>query len=245
MERPCLNVGAGLMPRKPNQINADLYPGPNIDVTFDVCQTWPFEDNSIGAVRAIHILEHLPDPFAFFKEAWRVLAPDADYKCNLQLRLPYGASGDAIGDITHLRSWLPGSFSCFQPGYNRAVFNRQYDGWPAPFSVMSVYQRINPKLRWLVKPVIRRWGLPLLEFLWGGYVEMIVGMRALKKPDDVTRWQIRYEANSVPIAHCMYQYHYEGRDLEEGEPARMLFFGPGAEELQAASDGDYMKANKL
>ena len=235
MELPTLNVGAGLMPRKPNQINADLYPGENIDVVFDLCKApWPFDDNSIGAVRAIHVLEHLPDPLTFFKEAWRVLAPSDG--CNLQLRLPYGASGDAISDITHLKSWLPGSFGCFQPGYNRAVFNRQYDDWPAPFSVMSIYQRINPQLRWLAKPVIRYVGLQLLEFLWGGYVEMIVGMRALKTKDDVTRWTIRYQPNCVPVAHCMYQHDYEGRALEKGEPARMLFFGYGAEELQATSD---------
>ena len=222
------------MPRQPNQINSDIYPGENIDVIFDACKKWPFADNSIALVRSSHVLEHLLDPWNFFREAFRVLAPSD--QPNLQLRLPYGASGDGIGDLTHVRQWIPGSFCCFQPGYGASVYNMQHDSWDAPFSVMSIYQRVNPELRWLLKPVIRRWGVPLLRFLWGGYQELIVGMRALKKPDEIIKWKILYRANSVPVAHVIYQHEYEGRELGEHEKMRLRFFGEGAKELQALSD---------
>ncbi len=223
------------MPRQPNQINSDIYPGSNVDVIFDACKPWPFDDNSIGKVRSHHALEHLYDPQNFFKEAYRVLAP-SDEQFNLSLRLPYGASNDAIGDITHLRQWVPSSFCCFQPGYGASVYNQQHKDWAAPFAVVSVYQRINPGLRLLLKPLIRKIGVPLLDFLWGGYQEMIVGMKALKQPNEAVKWQVRNRANAVPIAHCIYQHEYEGRELREDEPLRMRFFGPGAKELQKQAD---------
>lgn len=232
-----LNIGAGMSLKSPGVINADLYPGPNIDVAFDATKSWPFPDDTFGTVVGVHVLEHLSDPMAFFREAWRVLAPSKT--CNLQLRLPYGPSGEGLGDLTHVRQWVPGSFCCFQPGYNQAVFNPQHNGWKYPFSVMSVYLRIDPALRWLLKPVIRRIGLPLVQFLWGGYCEMIVGMRALKTEADVLRWRMEHKANVVPVAYCMYEHEYKGRKLKEGEQPRLLFFGEGSKQMQRLSDAHF------
>ena len=223
------------MPRQPNQINSDIYPGDNVDVVFDACQPWPLEDNSIGHVRSHHVLEHLCEPKMFFKEAYRVLAPSDD-ECNVTLRLPYGASNDAIGDITHLRQWVPTSFACFQPGYGASVYNKQHNSWDAPFAVITIYQRINPQLRWLLKPIIRNFGVKIIEFLWGGYQEMIIGMKALKKPDEVARWQVRNRSATVPVARVMYHHEYEGREIGENEKPRFLFFGPGGRELQKQAD---------
>jgi len=231
---PRLNVGAGMSPRTAGQINADLYPGPNVDVVFDASKKWPLSDNSIGVVTGTHMLEHLADPWTFFAEAWRVLAPSKE--CNLQLRLPYGPSGAGFGDLTHLRQWLPGSFCCFQPGYSESILNPQHNGWKYPFSVMSVYLRVEPALRWLLKPVIRWIGLPLTGFLWGGFIEMVVGMRALKTDVDVLRWKMENRANVVPVAYCMYEHEYQGRCLGEDEKLRWLFFGEGSRQMQRLSD---------
>ena len=232
---PRLNIGAGARAiRELGQINADLYPGRNIDAVFDASKAhWPFDDNSIDAIAVNHVLEHLPDPFIFFKEAYRVLA--ADGTGVVMIRIPHGSSNDALGDLTHLRQFLPASFACFQPGYGESVFNLQYDN-AAPFGVMSVYERINPKLRWLVKPVIRRWGLPAIEFLWGGYVELFIKMRALKSAEDVTRWRIRMPGNMVPVAPCIHEHEYHGVELEDGVVPRLLFFGESAQVVQRISD---------
>ena len=231
---PRLSVGSGMSQRAAGQINSDLYSGPNIDVVFDATKGWPFKDNSISVVTGNHVLEHLADPWAFFAEAWRVLAPSK--ACNLQLRLPHGSSNAGFWDLTHVRYWLPHSFCCFQPGYGEAVGNPQHNAWRFPFSVMTVYLRVDPLLRWLLKPGIRYWGLPLIHFFWGGFMEMIVGMRALKTDVDVLRWKMENHANSVPAAYCMYQHEYEGRCLGEDEKLRLLFFGEGSRQIQRLSD---------
>ena len=231
---PRLNIGAGRSPRTGQHVNCDLYPGENIDIVFDACKPWPFPDSSVGSVECHHVFEHLPDVWTFVREAYRVLAP-ASFP-NLTIRLPYGPGLGGIGDITHLRQYLPHSFCCFQPGYNDWVKNPQHDEWDAPFSVMSIYLRINPRLRWLVKPVIRRWGLSALDFLWDGYSEMTIGMRALKQPGEVDRWKSIYTADQIPLAPCMYEHEYKNRSLSEGQQPRLLFFGPSSRALQQMSD---------
>jgi SAM-dependent methyltransferase len=229
-----LNIGAGMeAPRIPNEINSDLYPGENIDVVFDACRPWPFKDNSIAFIRSNHVLEHLPDPWAFFREAWRVLIPSK--KHNMLAYLPYGASDAALSDLSHVRPWTPGSFCCFQPGYNKAVRNPQFSQWgqETPFSVVSIYLRVNANLRWLLKPIIRRWGINALDYIWNGFIEMTVGMRAIKDHDDEVRWLVRYQPNGVPVVRYIYQHEYEGRELKEGELRKIRFVGEGAEDVQA------------
>ena len=225
-----LNIGAGRSPRIEGITHCDIYPGPNIDYVFDACGPWPFDDNSVDTVESHHNFEHLPDVWAFMREAWRCLAPSPFV--NLTVRLPYGAGVGGIGDITHVRPYLPGSFCCFQPGYSDFVRNPQHDAWECPFSVMSIYLRVNPRLRFLCWPIIRRWGLPACEFLWDGFVEMIVGMRALKTPDEVARWKAVYTADQIPIVPCMYEHEYRNKPLPEGEYPTLRFFGPSAVELQ-------------
>jgi hypothetical protein len=232
---PKLNVGAGRIPKSEGRINADLYPGENIDVVFDATKPWPIKENSIGSIEANHCLEHLPEPWTFFREAWGALVPSPF--CNVFLRLPYGPGVGGIGDITHVKQYVPYSFACFQPGYNDAVNNPQHDEWDRPFSVMSIYLRINPNLRRLCKPIIRRWGVPLLSYLWDGYSEMIIGMRALKTEADVDKWKATEKANVVPIAQVMYEHEYQDRALKDGEQLRWVFFGEGAKRMQKLSDG--------
>lgn len=226
-----LNIGAGRTPRIEGITHCDLYPGPNVDVVFDACKRWPFKDDAVATVESHHVFEHLPDVWTFMREAWRVLQPSSF--CNLTIRLPYGPGLGGIGDITHLRPYLPHSFCCFQPGYNDFVRNPQHDEWDAPFSVMSIYLQINPRLRWMVKPVVRRWGLKALDFLWDGYVEMIVGMRALKTKADVDAWKAIYTADQIPIVPFMYEHNYKGTKHIEGTAPNMKFFGPSAVVLQA------------
>ncbi len=231
---PRLNIGAGRSPQQEGYINCDLYPGKNVSIVFDACKPWPFRDDSIGTVESHHVFEHLPDVWTFIREAHRVLAPSQFY--NLTIRLPYGPGPGGIGDITHLRQYLPGSFCCFQPGYNDHARNPQHDQWDAPFSVMSVYVRINPRLRWMVKPIIRKWGLPMLDFLWDGFIEMTIGMRPLKTPDEVERWKSIYSADTIPIAPCMYEHEYHNRTLADDEMPRLKFFGASSKMLQQISD---------
>ena len=187
------------MLRKKGCINADIFPGPNIDVVFDATKPWPFKDGAVGFISSSHVLEHLPSPYVFFREAYRVLAYSP--LANMEVRLPYGASDAGMGDITHIRSYLPVSFACFQPGYNDAINNPQHDAYDAPFSVMAIHLVPDRAFHWCFLPVIRNLLVPYLRFLWGAFTEMVVVMRALKTPEEIDRWKQTYKANEVPIGY--------------------------------------------
>jgi len=186
-------------------------------------------------VQAVHVLEHLSDPWAFFRECWRVL----EDRGVVHLSLPSGASDAAIGDLTHLRQYTPGSFGCFEGGYGEKVFNPQYTAsWDTPFEIRYILQRINGRLRWWFKPVIRRLAIRVLPFVWNGFVELSVTLMALKSQKSLVKYKLRSETRgaTVPVAPFMYKWEYEGRQVEH--TTKMIFFGPQAKELQSWADND-------
>ena len=68
------------------------------DVIIDLNQAnWPIADNSVGVLRAYHIIEHLDDQVAFFNEAYRVLAPGG----LLLIEVPSSNGMGAFSDPTH------------------------------------------------------------------------------------------------------------------------------------------------
>lgn len=67
-------------------VNCDLRKGPGVDKQFDLQGPWPFSDESVEYIRASHIMEHLQDRIACFKEANRVLEPNGI----LEIWSPYG-----------------------------------------------------------------------------------------------------------------------------------------------------------
>jgi len=82
------------------------------DFIFDLEKTWPLEDNSVGVLRAYHLIEHLEDTIHFFNEAYRVLAPGGV----LLFEVPSMNcidGGGAIADPTHKRYFNLHSFSYY------------------------------------------------------------------------------------------------------------------------------------
>jgi len=214
-----INVGAGSRTAKaPGQINADLYPGPNIDMVFDLTRPWPLKDNSMGHVRANHVLEHLADPMTFFKEAWRVLVPNG----YLLVTVPYGPSSGGFCDVTHLRYWIPGTFCFLQPGYGDSVFNPQHDGWKEFFSIETMLQRVDVRMRRLIKWPFRWIGLRILGSLWDAYNEISTGLRALKSKEEVEHFKKNRPGNAVPILRVMHRHEYENRPLEPGKQVELV-----------------------
>lgn len=57
----------------------------------------PFEDSSVGAVFATHVLEHLADPLHVLAEAGRILAPGAA----MTILVPHGESRSFLQDLDH------------------------------------------------------------------------------------------------------------------------------------------------
>jgi SAM-dependent methyltransferase len=76
------------------------------DVIADLNGDWPFEDDSVGVIRAHDFFEHLRDPIHTMKEAHRVLAPRAWI-----LSLTPSTDGrGAWQDPTHVSFWNENSF---------------------------------------------------------------------------------------------------------------------------------------
>lgn len=76
------------------------------DIRCDLNDKWPFEDNSIGLIRAWDILEHLKDPIHTMNEIYRVLTPGG-----WLLSLTPSTDGrGAFQDPTHVSFWNENSF---------------------------------------------------------------------------------------------------------------------------------------
>jgi len=76
------------------------------DVITDLNDLWPFADNSVGVIRASHVVEHLIDPVHTMNEAHRVLAPGGW----LLVDVPSTDGRGAFQDPTHKSFWNQNSF---------------------------------------------------------------------------------------------------------------------------------------
>lgn len=74
---------------------------------------WPTADSTVGAVRASHVLEHIPagaDRIAVFNEAHRVLEPGGTF----EVVVPFmTGTWHAVADPTHVSFWVAESFRYF------------------------------------------------------------------------------------------------------------------------------------
>lgn len=94
------------------------------DVIADLSATWPFKNNSVGVLRAYHVLEHLDDTIHFFNEAHRVLAPGGF----LLIEVPSVNGAGAFGDPTHRRYFNLLSFEYFTDRRYAQYIQPQYTG---------------------------------------------------------------------------------------------------------------------
>ena len=95
------------------------------DYIVDLEKPWSaFADNSVGVLRAYHLLEHLDDTIHFFNEAFRILAPGGF----LLIEVPSVKGDGAFADPTHKKFFNTLSFEYFT-NENQARFIRpQYKG---------------------------------------------------------------------------------------------------------------------
>ena len=110
------------------------------DVVADLNGPWPFEDNSVGVIRASHIFEHLKDPVHTMNEAFRVLAPGGW----LLMEVPSTDGRGAFQDPTHVSFWNENSiwyytnrdFAKFVPAFKGRFQNsRTITYFPSEFEL--------------------------------------------------------------------------------------------------------------
>ena len=143
-----LNLGSGriCLPNEDGWVNVDIVPSEGVDVRCDLFSfPWPFQDNSVDYMLAVHIVEHVPHQvystrcgwqrplalngfYAFFNEVYRILRPGG-YICVV---VPYAYSRGAVMDPQHTRFLLPESF-----GYLAGQEDDNYD-YALPFRFEAI-----------------------------------------------------------------------------------------------------------
>jgi SAM-dependent methyltransferase len=93
-------------------VNVDSAQIPGVNVVHDLgVFPWPFEAGSVGEVRMLHTLEHLPDTVKTLEEIHRVCSPGA----RVVIHVPYWNSRDVVTDPTHKKAFTEYSFDFFDP----------------------------------------------------------------------------------------------------------------------------------
>jgi SAM-dependent methyltransferase len=137
---PRLNLGCGSNPID-GWVNLDRRPGAGVDMVFDLeqCRTipLPFEDGSVGAFRAWHLIEHLDDVLGLMQECHRVAVPGALFRA----AMPHGGHDDAWADPTHRRAMFARSFNYYQQPFH--VF-ADYD-YAGDWAPETIYYKISRK----------------------------------------------------------------------------------------------------
>ena len=114
-----IEIGGGTIPA-PGWVNLD--PGPNGTPgwQFPAQDTpWPAPDGSVGALRASHVMEHIPagaPRLAVMNEAHRVLALGGVFEIIVPVLKPLigtSISWESIADPTHVSLWCLESFHYF------------------------------------------------------------------------------------------------------------------------------------
>lgn len=135
------------------------------DYIVDLTKEWPFEESSVGVLRAYHILEHLPDTIHFFNEAFRVLAPGG----LLLIEVPSSNGKGAFSDPTHIRFFNDLSFEYFTNQNYAKYIQPQFKGKFQKSRVVE-YWWDNPNI-----PIVSAQLLCLkgwYEERWCGFKEM-------------------------------------------------------------------------
>lgn len=97
-----IDLGGGLFPRK-GYTTIDQEGG---DITCDLNDGIPLEDNSVGVINASHVIEHLKDPIKTMREIHRVLAHGGW----AFIEVPSTEGNGAWCDPTHVSFWNEDSF---------------------------------------------------------------------------------------------------------------------------------------
>jgi len=113
-----VDLGGGLYPR-PGYTTIDMQ---DADITCDLNDGIPLDDNSVGVINASHVIEHLRDPIKTMREIHRVLAHGGW----AFIEVPSTDGRGAWQDPTHVSFWNEHSF-WYYTNKNKAEFIRNTD----------------------------------------------------------------------------------------------------------------------
>ena len=142
----CLDLGGGIDGRGAPYKTVDMQGEPDIKANLE--GRWPFEDSSVGLVRASHIFEHLRDPIHTMNELHRVLVPGGI----AFIEVPSTDGRGAWQDPTHISFWNQNSFWY----YTRKTHTRYIPAFKGSFQDMHT-RTLFPSKWWKDQniPVVR------------------------------------------------------------------------------------------
>ena len=109
---------------------------------------WPAGDGSVTAIRASHVMEHIPagvDRLFVMNEAHRVLAPGGTFEIIVPLMT---GSWHAVADPTHVSFWCLESFHYFD-----GLFAANADYGIRPWTTKELHVLDDPNIgRWVGTP---------------------------------------------------------------------------------------------
>jgi SAM-dependent methyltransferase len=154
-----LNIGCGFN-KRPGYINVDKEKACEPDVVADLEGRWPFEDNTVDEVSAIHVLEHLGQSTQSFlgimKEIYRVCRNGA----KVHIVVPHHNHWTFHADPTHVRKILPEGLRLFDQEFNRECIQNGDASTP-----LGIYCGVDFALSSSVPSYDEPWGTRLRDGL--------------------------------------------------------------------------------
>ena len=165
-----LNLGSGRDIRS-GFVNVDRARLPGVDLVCDFTRfPWPFRDNTIDEVLAIHLVEHLPDTIRVMEEMYRMTRPGAI----VTIEVPHYKHSNAYKDPTHVRFFTEESFDYFG-GNERSYYTH------ARFRVAKVEKVYEYHVDRYVRRTFPRI-LPWVERYFDNTVEKLIFTLVTEKP---------------------------------------------------------------
>lgn len=118
------------------------------DITCDLNKKWPFENNSVGLIRAYDVFEHLKSNLHTMKELYRVLVPSG----YAVIQVPSTDGRGAFQDPTHISFWNENSF-LYYTDQNLS----KYIDTPVRFQNLRLYttSKNNMQVCWTVAHLLK------------------------------------------------------------------------------------------
>lgn len=150
-----LNLGCGQFPKN-EYINVDIDPRAKADIFHDLSIfPYPFNDEQFKLIEMSHVLEHLPDPLAVMREAWRLLIPGG----TLHIGVPHFSR--ALTHYDHKRG-----FDVTFPRYFDPSFTGGFTG--------IHFEHVSTRLRWFASPWLKKNELSPFLFRCGNFLGTIL-----------------------------------------------------------------------
>lgn len=149
-----LNIGGGYK-KFPGYVNVDNDPLCNAEYQFDITESWPLAGNSVDAVIAHHVFEHLGDPgfFNFMQELYRVCKPNT----LIEVVVPHHRHDCFLNDPTHRRPITIEGMRLFSQSHNKYCIevgdgsSRLGQNYNVDFEVVDFKFNIDPMYQPMLK----------------------------------------------------------------------------------------------